>query len=156
MTTGGKVALVLGILFLVGLVTVIAVAGFGYYFWREHGQQIVDGSRRAMEEGRDFGRGVDNQRCLDEGITRHKNANGLAELIVVNLFTRTCLEASRPTAGFCDNVPRAIEFVNSARWQREQCERHSLSQERACGQLFQQVQQFCEQRNQRPQNSNTP
>jgi hypothetical protein len=62
------------------------------------------------------------------------------------LFMRACLDASRPTPGFCDEVPRRLEFVRSAEWELQQCKRYGLSPEKQCQQLFQQVQQFCEER----------
>jgi hypothetical protein len=61
------------------------------------------------------------------------------------IFLRTCLDASRPTPGFCDDVPRQFEFMKSAQWQLQQCRHYGLPPEKQCGQLFQQVQQFCEQ-----------
>ena len=42
-------------------------------------------------------------------------------------------------------MPRRFEFVKSAEWQLQQCKRYGLSPEKQCGQLFQQVQQFCEE-----------
>ena len=36
--------------------------------------------------------------------------------------------------------------MKSARWQLDECKRHGLAPESQCGQLFQQVQQFCEER----------
>jgi hypothetical protein len=43
-------------------------------------------------------------------------------------------------------VPTPTEFMKSARWQMDECKRYGLKPESQCGQLFQQVQQFCELR----------
>ena len=67
-------------------------------------------------------------------------------MIKTNLCLRACLEKSRPTPGFCDAVPRRTEFIKSAQWQLQQCGHYNLKTENQCGQLFQQVQQFCEHR----------
>jgi len=56
----------------------------------------------------------------------------------------SCLQVSRPTPNFCDSVPSRLEFTESVRWQMDECKRHGLAPERQCGQLFQQVQQYCE------------
>ncbi len=77
-------------------------------------------------------------------------------MIKVNVFMRACLESSKPTPGFCDGVPGRTEFMKSIAWQQQQCAVHKLSVERQCGQLFQQVQQFCEQRGERGANANIP
>jgi hypothetical protein len=54
------------------------------------------------------------------------------------------LEASKPTNGFCESVPKTTEFMKSAEWQLEQCRRVDLAKDSYCRQLFQPVQQFCE------------
>jgi len=59
------------------------------------------------------------------------------------LFLRACLDSSRPTPGFCDDVPKQLEFIKAAQWQMQQCKQYGLSAEKQCGQLFTQVQTFC-------------
>jgi hypothetical protein len=66
---------------------------------------------------------------------------------------RACLEASRPTPGFCDDVPRQTEFMKAITWQQRQCQRYGLPPEKQCSQLFGQVQQFCELRRTGGENS---
>ena len=61
----------------------------------------------------------------------------------VNLFLRSCLDAAAPTPGFCDAVPGQFEFVRVVQWSQEQCQRHGLSVEKQCAQLFSQVQHHC-------------
>jgi hypothetical protein len=124
----------------------VALVGAGFYLVRTYGPGLVEGVKQTTGEGEAFGRRTNNQGCLDEGIARHKTAEGFGELIKANLFLRSCLEASSPTPGFCEGVPHATEFIKSAQWQAEQCGRHNLSTEKQCQQVFAQVQQFCERR----------
>ncbi|PYS62320.1 MAG: hypothetical protein DMF74_13590 [Acidobacteria bacterium] len=76
-----------------------------------------------MTEGRDFGRKTDNQGCVDESISRYKKEPGFTSTISNAIFMRACLDSSRPTRGFCDDVPRQMEFIKSAQWRVSQCAR---------------------------------
>ncbi len=140
MPTWLKVTLIVGAVLLVGLIALVAG---GVYLVRKYGPPLMEQGKQVMEEGESYGRQTDNEGCLTEGVARHKTADGFTELIKTNLFLRACLEASRPTPGFCDGVPGQLEFVKTAEWGHEQCRRHGLSAERQCGQLFAQVQQYC-------------
>ncbi len=135
-----KVVIVVGVL--LALLCAGAV-GAGMYLWRRHGRGLVEGGQQAFAAGREFGRSSNSQGCLTEGVERHRRAASVGELLYTNLFLRGCLETGAPTPGFCDGVPRPLEFVRTAQWGQEQCGKHGLSAEKQCGQLFAQVQQHC-------------
>ena len=143
MPTGVKVVLVI-----VGVVVLLiaGVAGLGVYVWKKHGPELVASGKQGMEEGRSFGEGTDNQGCVDEGVARNRKAKGFGELMKSGIFLRSCLDASRPTPNFCDGVPGALQIMKTVEWRKAQCEKYGLGQDQQCSQLFQQVQQFCEQR----------
>jgi len=143
MPTWLKVVLIIGGLLVVLLI--VAVIG-GVYLVRRYGPEMVEAGKQTISEGQEYGRRSDNEGCLNEAIDRHNRSDGFTGMIKTNLFLRSCLEASRPTPGFCDSVPRQTEFLKSAQWQMAQCGRYNLTTEKQCGQLFQQVQQFCERR----------
>ncbi|HEU4593913.1 MAG TPA: hypothetical protein VFS10_02005 [Pyrinomonadaceae bacterium] len=124
----------------------LAAAGLGVYLWRQHGRGFVESAQQTVAEGKEYGAHTDSQGCLDESLARHARASGFGEIIKVNAFLSACLDASRPAPGFCDDVPRQLEFIKSAQWQQQQCEKHGLSMEKQCGQLFSQVQKHCELR----------
>lgn len=153
MPTWMKVLLVLGVLLVVLLVGgVVAV----YFLARAYGPGLVEAGKQTYEEGVEYGRRTDNEGCLNEAVARQARADGFTALIKNNVFMRACLEASRPTPGFCDDVPRQTEFMKSIGWQQQQCQRYGLSSDRQCSQLFSQMQQFCELRRQRGENANAP
>ncbi|HZT58648.1 MAG TPA: hypothetical protein VFA21_08490 [Pyrinomonadaceae bacterium] len=156
MPTWLKVLLIVGGIFVVLVVGVIAVT---VIVARKYGPAIVKNIEQAGDEAKEYGRRTDNEGCLNEAVARHARAEGLGDLFKNTLFLRICLDSSRPTPGFCDNVPRQFEFTRGAQWQLERCRHYGLSPEKQCGQLFQQVQQFCEARheytNVEPQESNT-
>ena len=151
MPTWMKVLLVVGVLLVLLLVGVGVAA---YFVARTYGPGLVEAGKQTYNEGVEYGRRSDNEGCLNEAVARHARAEGFTDMIKINVFMRACLEASRPTPGFCDDVPRQTEFMKAAGWQQRQCQRYGLSPEKQCGQLFQQVQQFCETRRRRGENAN--
>jgi hypothetical protein len=155
MPTWLKVLLIVGGIFVVLVVGVLAVT---VIVARKYGPAIVKNIEQAGDEAKEYGRRTDNEGCLNEAVARHARAEGLGDIFKNTLFLRICLDSSRPSVGFCDNVPHQLEFSRSAQWQLERCRHYGLSPEKQCAQLFQQVQQFCEARheytNVEPQESN--
>ena len=143
MPTWLKVVLIVG-----GLLLVLLVAAVGtlVYLGVKHGPALVEAGKHSVEEGNAYGRGTDERGCVDESVARHKRAEGLTEIFSTSIFMNSCLQVSRPTPNFCDAVPHRVEFMKSAQWQMDECKRYGLKPERQCGQLFQQVQQYCERR----------
>ena len=135
------------LLIVVGLLVVLIVAAVvaGVYFGKKYLPQLVETVKQTGGEGQEYGRRTDNEGCVNEAAARHSRAEGFGDMIKNTIFLRTCLDASRPTPGFCDDVPRRFEFMKSAQWQLQQCKRYGLRPEQQCTQIFQQVQQFCEQ-----------
>jgi hypothetical protein len=142
MATWLKVVLIIGAVI---VLIVVGVAGLGVYVWKKHGPELVASGKQGIEEGRQFGEQTDNQGCVDEGVARQRKAVGFSDLIKSSVFMRSCLDASRPVPNFCDGVPGALQFMKTAEWRKAQCARYGLTEAQQCSQLFQQVQQFCEQ-----------
>ena len=131
----------------VAIIVVLLVVGVvvgGVVWWSRNKDKLMGRAKEVMTEGREFGRSTDNQGCVDESISRYKKEPGFTSVISTSLFTRACLDASRPTPGFCSDVPKPTEFVKSGQWRVEQCRRVALSSDSYCQQLFQPVQEFCE------------
>ena len=132
------------IISLVLLVVVIAAGLAGGIYWlSQHSGEFLEKSKQSMLEGERFGKTTDNQGCLTESISRYKQNPGFSGALATQLFLQGCLQASHETPGFCDDVPRRIEFVRSAQWQQQQCARNNL-RDSYCPQIFGQVQTFCE------------
>jgi hypothetical protein len=106
---------------------------------------IVAKTKAIATEAKEFGEKSDNQGCVDESISRYKAEPGLTATISNGIFMRICLDNSRPTPGFCDQVPKQMEFMKSAQWRRDQCQRFDLSRDSNCPNLFGPIQQFCEE-----------
>ena len=133
-------------LLVIAIIIVLLVVGVivgGVYWWSKNKDQLIGRAKESMTEGRDFGRNSDNQGCVDEALSRYTKDPGFTSAISTNLFTKACLDASRPTAGFCNDVPRVTEFIKSGEWRKTQCRRVNLK-DNYCPQLFQPVQEYCE------------
>ncbi len=131
----------------VAIVVVLLVVGVvvgGVVWWSRNKDKLMGRAKEVMTEGREFGRNTDNQGCVDETLVRYKKERGFTSVISLSIFSRACLDASRPTPGFCNDVPKPTEFIKSGQWRAEQCRRADLSSDNYCRQLFQPVQEFCE------------
>ena len=124
---------------------IVGVVGAGVFWWMRNKDALINRAKEVVAEGKDFGGHSDNQACVDESISRYKKDPGFSSAISNSIFMRTCLDASKPTPGFCNTVPKTTEFMKSAEWRRDQCSRVNLSRDSYCQQLFQPVQQFCEE-----------
>jgi len=142
----------------VALIIVVLVVGVivtGVVWWSRNKDKLVARAKEVMTEGREFGRSTDNQGCVDESVSRYKKDPGIGSVISDSIFTRACLEASRPTPGFCADVPKQTEFVKTAQWRIEQCRKVDLSKDSNCQNLFTPIQQFCDERARKPGGANS-
>jgi hypothetical protein len=137
----------LKVLLIVALVVVLLIAGVvvgGAVWWSRNKDALISQARELVTEGKDLGRETDNQGCVDQSIARYKKDPGFKNAVSTSIFMRACLDESRPTPGFCDEVPKETEFIKSGRWRVEQCRRVDLAGDSYCQNLFQPVQQFCQ------------
>ena len=134
------------IVMLVVVVLVVGVIAAGVYWISRNKDTWIARGKEVITEGQNFGRKSDNQGCVDESVSRYKKDPGLGSVISNSIFVRACLDSSRATPGFCDEVPKQIEFIKSAQWRVEQCRRVELANDNNCQQLFKPVQQFCEEK----------
>ena len=146
------------IVLLIIIVLVVGAVVAGVYWVSRNKDAWLAKAKEVATEGRDFGRNADDRGCVDESISRYKKEPGFSSSIATSIFMQTCLQNSRRTPGFCDEVPKETEFMRSARWRVDQCQRVDLSRDSYCQQLFSPVQKFCEgrMRSGSEDNSNSP
>lgn len=140
-----KALIIAGVLI---ILLVIGVIGAGVYWWSNNKDVLMAKAKALVEEGQEAGRQTDNQGCVDQAVARYKGGPGFTNGISSGIFMESCLRVSRPTPGFCNEVPRETELIKSAKWQQAECERVGLSSDQYCRQLFQGVERFCDK--QRP------
>jgi len=123
---------------------IVGVVGAGVFWWMRNKDALMARAKEVVTEAKDFGSKTDNQGCVDESTSRYKKEPGFASAISSAIFMRTWLDESTPTPNFCSDVPKKTEFTKSAQWRRDQCPRIELSKDSYCQQLFQPVQDYCE------------
>lgn len=139
---------------LIVLLVVGAVVG-GVVWWSRNKEKIIGNLKQTTTEGREYGRTTDNQGCVDENLARYKRDPGFSSVISASIFVRACLDTSRPTSGFCNDIPKTTEFMKSAEWRAAQCRKYDMAKDNYCQQLFQPVQEFCQSGTRKPSgNSN--
>lgn len=137
-------ALIIVVVVVIVLVVGAVVAGV---IWVAHNKDAwIARGKEVITEGRQFGKGTDNQGCVDETISRYKNDPGFTSAISDGIFLRSCLDSSRFTPGFCDDVPKQTELIKTAQWRVAQCKQFDLEKDSNCQNLFTPIQQFCEAR----------
>jgi hypothetical protein len=132
------------IVVIVVVVLVIGVVGAGVLYVMRNKDAWMARAKEVATEGKNYGNTTDNKGCVDEGVNRYKKDPGLTSVISNSVFMRTCLESSKPTAGFCDEVPKQMEFIKAAEWKLKQCRLNGLQGDSNCQNLFTPIQQFCE------------
>ena len=137
-----KALLIVLVVIFVLVVGVVAIAGFLIY---RNKDAIVAKTKQIATEAKEFGENTDNRGCVDESIARYKAEPGFTKAISTSIFMRICLDNSKATPGFCDDVPKQMEFMKTAQWRRDQCQRFDLSRDSNCQNLFSPIQQFCEE-----------
>ena len=140
MPTWAKILIIVGLVIVLG---VIAVVAGGVYWWSRNKDTLIARGKAEISEGQTLGRSTDNQGCVDQSILRYKKEPGFTNLLATTIYMRSCLDVSRTTPGFCDEVPRQNEFTKSAHWRIAQCAKANLSGDNYCQQLFAPVQDFC-------------
>ena len=123
---------VLLIILLIGILLVVGViAAAGIWFYRNK-DALVAKTKAIAEDARNFGEKTDNQGCVDETISRYKADPGFTSAMSNIIFMRICLDKSRDTPGFCDDVPKQREFMKTAQWRKDQCLRVGLERDTHC------------------------
>ena len=130
------------------------VIGIGVFYVMRNKDAWLAKGKEVAEQGKAFGNTTDNQGCVDESLSRYKQDPGFTGVLSNTFFMRTCLEASKPTPGFCDDVPKQMEFMKTAEWRVQKCRQAGMPGDNNCQNLFTPIQQFCETANKHPRENN--
>ena len=125
------------------VVLVIGAVVIGVIYLASHKEEWRVRGREIAGQGREFGAKSDYQGCVDESIVRYKKEPGFINAFMNNGFMRSCLEASRPTPGFCREVPVG-EMAKLVSWRSAKCTQYGLEHDSNCERfLFMPVVVFC-------------
>lgn len=136
------VAIILSVIGGLVLLGIIIVGGFAYWVYRNK-DRFVQSAEQIVKDGKEFGSKTNNEGCLQEALSRHKRDNSFTGRISTQGFLAVCLQASRPSPGFCDGVPEQKEILKMAGWAVKKCSDAGLPNDQGCQQIFGAVQTYC-------------
>jgi len=143
MTTTSKVLLIVGGVIVVGIGALVYT---GYRWWQTSGRTYMVAMKDAGNEGSTFARTADNAGCVDAGLARYpRDSSTVSGMLQGSAFLSTCLRASKPTPGFCDDVPPRGQRAEMDAWARKKCEVVDGKQT-ICRGMLGAVQAFCRPR----------
>jgi hypothetical protein len=119
------------------VLVVLLIVGAGIW-WNRNKGELMSGGAAAAREGARFGLAHDEAACFEEGQRRATDAADIQETFTVGAFVRGCLEYSRPTPGFCENVPPPNAIRRTIAWQNDRCGTDGV-----CKNVLQNVQIYC-------------
>lgn len=126
-------------------VATLLIGGAAFYWWSKSGTDVLEAGKRAMVRGNEFGITTDNDGCLRESLKAHDQCDGFGCQVLNSLFLGSCLKASTPTEGFCNNVPPKESVLTTVTWRVAQCAAHDRIGN-YCHELFGKVQSYCSER----------
>ncbi len=138
------ILLVLGGFVLLG----VGTCGVAYVWFRSNEQELKAQAERLGAEAKGFAAGADKEGCLHETL-RRMNACDPGELVgsvcrgKLGAFFKMCLRHARPTAGFCDGVPRASEILDTVSWSMARCEGLGRPGDQGCTRLVAEIGRHC-------------
>lgn len=128
------VAIGCGALFVLAILGVFAMN----MWWKRNAGDIEAQAGMAAREGARSGIASDEAACFQEAVRRANGSTTVAGTFSVGAYARACMEYSRQSPGFCDNVPPVTAVRRSLAWQQERC-----GSDTGCRTVSQVVQQYC-------------
>jgi hypothetical protein len=109
------------------------------------GVRFFTRTEELSNQGSEYGKGKDNQACLDEALRRYVPTQNPIDQLSNAAFVGTCLSVSRPTEGFCVGVPEISVFNQKppVDWAEGKCKEHGLEGQ-GCVRLFIAVISYCQ------------
>lgn len=130
-----RVALIgCGALVLLGIVAAVATS----IWWKRNSGDIEAEAVVAAREGARYGVSNDEAACFEQAQQRASGSMSVAGGISVGAYMRSCLEFSRQTPAFCDDVPPQSALRRTIEWQAARC-----GDDTECRNVSQVVQQYC-------------
>lgn len=140
LSTGAKVAIaVVGV-----LVLVVGGTCAGVALWlNANADDLQAKGKVIMQEGAAFGRGKPARACVDEGLRRLPNLDGIMAEATNKVFVESCLKTATVDAAFCAGVPPRDEIMKSATWAVELCAALGKAGDQSCSRLVGAIQERC-------------
>ena len=142
MTKNGKILLGCGgVLIVIGVIVIVG----GYFAMNYAERRLEESSRPDVEAGASFGKTVDQQGCIDEGLRRAKSMTifDIGKGTSLDNFIGSCLKSAAPVKDFCVGVP-GFWNMNDSQWVVEQCRKAGVDEKKSgCSYVFQAKHHYC-------------
>lgn len=134
----------LGILFAAIAAFFLLWMGFGFIWWQNNHQEVMQKVDQAVVEGQEIGKDASDQECLSIYLDIMRDCKEMACSIQNQVFLKSCLSHANTRAGLCNGVPDTDDLIALARWAAQVCEDHQLPQSHCAGGL-QEVAIYCQE-----------
>ncbi len=134
------------VLIVVGILAFISIVCVGGIFLTDYFFIDKEGVKKNSKEGAEFGRTTDNLGCQTKIVPMIKSTpvTDLNGVLRVQYFFSSCLEASRPSPGFCDGVADPYKDIfNDDKGKDAECEKLGLDGSVTCRQVIDEKLDFC-------------
>ena len=137
---------ILLIIFLAGVLLLIAAVYVGYRWVRSHEGELREMNDKAVAEAQEFGRGKDADACIVETLSRGDRCGQMDMFCEVKakIFLENCLKVATVPDDFCASVPKQTNIMGSVRWQMAECGKRGHANEQRCTRLIAGVQEHCD------------
>jgi hypothetical protein len=122
----------------IGTIVIFAV----WMWWKKNQATIINSTTTSRDEGYRVGKQNNEQGCYDIAITRAKEKTQFTQMLANGIFLGSCLEQSKVSKGFCNDVPSDREFAKSVQWRLKRCKELGLDNN-TCSALLSVVQRYC-------------
>lgn len=145
MSTGAKVALVIGALILAAVVVCVGGVVAGGLWIKKQAPGLMEDVREMEREARAFGASHAQAECFPEALRRGAPCGqfDLRCIARTNTFLNVCLRAAPASPGYCDQVPPVDDVMRSVRWRADFCAAQGRANDQRCTNLLSAVQSYC-------------
>ncbi len=133
---------VIGIIFGILAALFILWMGFGFVWWQNNHEEVKQLVDQALVEGEEIGRDSTDEECLEIYLGVMKDCGEMTCTIQNQVFLKTCLEHSAPSATLCAAAPAKDELIDLASWATEICQDHGVTNPN-CAAGLQEVALYC-------------
>jgi hypothetical protein len=123
------------LLIILGVFVALCVGG-GVAMWKYVGQYAYNG----IQAGGTFGLTTDNAGCVTNALQQDSTGQGFRDIMTDMTFLVGCLQKSKATPGFCDNVPAPADTGAVHGWIEVKC---PVVEDARCRRTYSGVQSYC-------------
>jgi hypothetical protein len=121
------------------------LSGVAWLWWVQNSAEFLANGKAHFEQGRAAGRTLDESGCVARatGALAGEAGSSLTAGIANSVGLSGCLEASRATAGFCDDIPLKTDIFGAAQWIASTCNQMGYAGNTSCTNLIQLLPAHC-------------